>query len=428
MATYTGADKRLAYLFRRTEDMTGATSEADGAQGIIPKPEAGDNLKFLRGDGTWAEAGEDIDERIRELKTPTDADIDEYGVATFKTLEADNLKALIVELTPEQDGSGDPSPTNIRRINGWTGCNVTVSPTSDPNDGTVYPVSWQTEAGTVYGGTVDFKTGVLTVTWAGVDMGNMTWALSTYSHDTTYLYVSNSVPDRKVSTSTVRPIGTLCEKYTYTGNYGPSYITNTLPDLSYCTRVSEERVYFRNDAITDATTFKNSVNGYYLVYQLEEDITYQLTPQEVKAYAGNNYVWAAKYVSMISRPATFSEIKYTALITEDDFPDTSERFDEEETKIGTYRNVTIYQKTFWGLSDSDFELVDSDTRRYRFNTGISGDWQLLSLDCTVVTPGASMYVYPCEYISEIWGSPLSPYLYFTRYTGGSVFLRIKYIK
>lgn len=56
MATYTGSDKRLAYLFGRTQNMQGATSEAAGTQGIIPKPEAGDNLKFLRGDGEWAEA------------------------------------------------------------------------------------------------------------------------------------------------------------------------------------------------------------------------------------------------------------------------------------------------------------------------------------------------------------------------------------
>ena len=62
MATYTGADKRLAYLFGRTQDMQGATSETDGAQGIIPKPEAGDNLKFLRGDGEWAEAGGNVHE------------------------------------------------------------------------------------------------------------------------------------------------------------------------------------------------------------------------------------------------------------------------------------------------------------------------------------------------------------------------------
>jgi hypothetical protein len=52
--------------------------------------------------------------------------------------------------------------SNICPITGWTGCEVVVSPTQDAQDGTTYPVSWQTEAGTVYGGTVDLVTGVLT--------------------------------------------------------------------------------------------------------------------------------------------------------------------------------------------------------------------------------------------------------------------------
>ena len=51
---------------------------------------------------------------------------------------------------------------NICPITGWTGCNVVVSPTQDAQDGTTYPVSWQTEAGTVYGGTLDLVSGVLT--------------------------------------------------------------------------------------------------------------------------------------------------------------------------------------------------------------------------------------------------------------------------
>ena len=39
---------------------------------------------------------------------------------------------------------------------------------------TTHPVSWQTEAGTVYGGTVDLVTGVLTVAYAMVDLGTLT--------------------------------------------------------------------------------------------------------------------------------------------------------------------------------------------------------------------------------------------------------------
>ena len=35
-------------------DFTGATSAAAGAAGQVPAPSAGDNEKFLRGDGTWA--------------------------------------------------------------------------------------------------------------------------------------------------------------------------------------------------------------------------------------------------------------------------------------------------------------------------------------------------------------------------------------
>lgn len=35
-------------------DMTGATAEAAGTHGQVPAPQAGDQVKFLRGDGTWA--------------------------------------------------------------------------------------------------------------------------------------------------------------------------------------------------------------------------------------------------------------------------------------------------------------------------------------------------------------------------------------
>lgn len=34
-------------------DMSGATASADGASGLVPAPLAGDQGKFLKGDGTW---------------------------------------------------------------------------------------------------------------------------------------------------------------------------------------------------------------------------------------------------------------------------------------------------------------------------------------------------------------------------------------
>ena len=46
---------RIAYL-EDVSVMKGATAEADGATGTVPVPKAGDQNKFLRGDGTWAES------------------------------------------------------------------------------------------------------------------------------------------------------------------------------------------------------------------------------------------------------------------------------------------------------------------------------------------------------------------------------------
>lgn len=36
------------------ETFTGASSQEDGASGLVPAPEQGDQEKFLRGDGIWA--------------------------------------------------------------------------------------------------------------------------------------------------------------------------------------------------------------------------------------------------------------------------------------------------------------------------------------------------------------------------------------
>ena len=58
--------------------------------------------------------------------------------------------------------------SNICPISGFSEGNVHVSPTTNAQDGTTYSVSWQSQAGTVYGGNVDLVSGVLTVTHANI--------------------------------------------------------------------------------------------------------------------------------------------------------------------------------------------------------------------------------------------------------------------
>lgn len=72
------------------------------------------------------------------------------------------LKSCIATINPIQIGSGDPSPTNVREISGYTGLSIYVSPTA--SGGTEYPVSWS-EYGIIYKGTLDITNGILTKTW-----------------------------------------------------------------------------------------------------------------------------------------------------------------------------------------------------------------------------------------------------------------------
>ena len=62
----------------------------------------------------------------------------------------------------------DTNYANICPISGSTGLNAYVSPTTNLADATTYSADWTSTAGTVYGGTLDVVTGVLTVTMANI--------------------------------------------------------------------------------------------------------------------------------------------------------------------------------------------------------------------------------------------------------------------
>ena len=103
-------------------------------------------------------------QNIGDSPAPAIIETAQGSIASFDD-GADNIpvKDLVAEIVPLQSGSGDPSPDNVRPITGWTECNVVVSPTEDAQDGETHTISFAS-AGTVYGGSIDVTTGVLTVT------------------------------------------------------------------------------------------------------------------------------------------------------------------------------------------------------------------------------------------------------------------------
>lgn len=320
-------------------------------------------------------------------------EITDTAIASF-TDGADNIpvKSLTVDIIPVQSGTGDPSPSNVRPISGWTGANVFRSaknlfnvydklttigsvhnyylrlkpntaytcssncPQGSPanvyfgggstdNNGvynghpqtvtsdssgyiqlsvrfnpegtginmylalvngtywlqveegstateyepvTRYNIDWTTEAGTVYGGTLDVTSGVLTVTYGVADLGTLNWTYS--SADGQPCFTSSdlySVAKGEDSYDVIPPF--LCSKYvgaTWNQNRSSANYDNTIA------LAKNASMSVRDSAYTTVASFKTAASGTLFVYELATPVTYQLTPTEVTTLLRNNNIFA----------------------------------------------------------------------------------------------------------------------------------------
>ena len=83
-------------------------------------------------------------------------------IASFTGADAP-IDELIVSIDAVQSGSGEPSPTNIRPISGWSSCEVTVTDDlTDPTYTNTYTIPFKDSSDnpiTVYGGGIDVTGG-----------------------------------------------------------------------------------------------------------------------------------------------------------------------------------------------------------------------------------------------------------------------------
>lgn len=268
-------------------------SQIDGDPSLLSEVD-GDPDVFIGGGGSQPTGTKSI--LLTEAGTKTE-DVSSYAsteinavksatasgaVASFSDGAEDvPMDSCVVDIEPVQSGSGDPSPSNVRPISGWSEVNVYVSPTQSAQDATVHTVSL---GQTVYGGTLDVVTGVLTVDRAIVDLGTLTWAKRNTSSGR-YRFTANT--DIYQPSSSAQLPNILCSAYptispndTWTGVFGVSCNTGSAQIL-----VSDENY-------ETATAFKTAMNGVQLVYELATATTVQLTPTEVKTLLGSNNVWA----------------------------------------------------------------------------------------------------------------------------------------
>ena len=192
---------------------------------------------------------------------------------------------VVSYIQPAQAGSGDPSPDNVRPIIGWENAKLSLT-----DDTQVQEFSMDLGQ-TVYGGSLNWQTGVLTVdkqvqTFKGTEK----WTYSTPQAGYCRIQYSGGGVFSKETC--------VCSHYIMRSNYSSSY---TFPYLR-CNDGTSNWVYEgKQDGgfFASADDFKAYLAEQYaagtpvqVVCKREDPITVQLTPQEVFALSDANTLYS----------------------------------------------------------------------------------------------------------------------------------------
>ncbi|WP_288887456.1 BppU family phage baseplate upper protein [uncultured Eubacterium sp.] len=182
--------------------------------------------------------------------------------------------------------------SNICPISGWTECNITVADDeTTPTVSNVYNIEFPSQAGTVYGGTLDITNGVMEVNYISVDMSSLEWKLNTKSGSRirTDENIAKSIGSATIISNTLSSqYKTITSSDWYNKNERGVTIT-------YSSQGSDGAIGLNDDGIinlTSITDIQTYLSGIQLVYELATPTTYQLTPTEIKTLLGINNIFA----------------------------------------------------------------------------------------------------------------------------------------
>lgn len=155
-------------------------------------------------------------------------------------------------------------------------------------DGNTYSITFPTEAGTVYGGTLEVTTGKLTADRAMVDLGTLMWFKLTESAGVNFFTESleNLI---KIASSPEIPQNIICTNYKTV-----SWNIFTQGE-DFCVAQVARQLRIRDSSLSEESgnTFKAAMSGIQLVYKLATPIVYDLAPQQIETIKGQiNNVWA----------------------------------------------------------------------------------------------------------------------------------------
>ena len=163
---------------------------------------------------------------------------------------------------------------NICPISGWEGMQLSVN-------GTVIPISWQSEAGTVYGGKLDILSGVLMITHGIDSFKNLTW---TYQSANTRFYSASLIGQIKAPSNNANVVNAISESYKV--NSFSAYA-----DKQFSVSTSGG-LFLKDSSYTDVASFVEAMGEYQICYELATPLTVQLDAHALNSLYGQNNIFA----------------------------------------------------------------------------------------------------------------------------------------
>lgn len=155
-----------------------------------------------------------------------------------------------------------------------------------PFNGTTYPISWQSEAGTVYGGSLDLTTGMLKVNRAIYDMGDLSYTYAGSYRAGMFTATKTGISQYSEIMSTTYKFGGFSSSSTDFANFKNSSI------YKWTGASATTRFYVIDERFDNASAIKTALSGEKIVYELATPLTFQLSEIQIATFLGTNNFWS----------------------------------------------------------------------------------------------------------------------------------------
>lgn len=155
----------------------------------------------------------------------------------------------------------------------------------EPYQGNTYEITFPSEAGTVYGGTLDVVTGELVVNRAIVDLGTLNWT----NGGQMKMFFSTGIRDMVVKPENNNVVADIMSSAFTPISYN-GLLISTVGRI--CISALGSIGIVDGNTYESVNDLQTAMSGVQLCYELATPITYHLTPTEVKTLLGTNNFWA----------------------------------------------------------------------------------------------------------------------------------------